>query len=172
MASNLYKWLIISLLFISFFAGAPVRNHPFHVSVTEVNHNTTDKALEITCKIFTDDFEKILAQNYKVKVDLINPPDKSKMDSLIKKYVLGHLNIKANGNAAKMNYLGFEHESEAVYSYFEVQNVPALKKIAINNSLMYDMFDDQVGIIHVTIAGANRKSTKLNYPDSLAEFSY
>lgn len=172
MASNIYKWLIIPLLFISFFAGSPERSHPFHVSVTEVNHNTADKTLEITCKIFTDDFEKILGRNYKVKVDLINPPDKTKMDSLVKKYILSHLDIKANGNLVKLNYLGFEHESEAVYSYIEVQHVPLVKKISINNSLMYDLFDDQVGIIHVTIAGGNRKSTKLNYPDSLAEFSY
>jgi hypothetical protein len=45
------------------------RLHPFHVSVVEINHNETDKTLEISCKIFIDDFEKVLAQNYKVKVD-------------------------------------------------------------------------------------------------------
>ena len=71
--------------------------HPFHVSVTEIEHNAGDKTMEISCKIFTDDFESILAKNYKTKVDLINPPNKSAMDTLVKKYILSHLSIKANG---------------------------------------------------------------------------
>jgi hypothetical protein len=57
--------------------------HPLHVSVTEINHNAADKTLEISCKLFTDDFEKVLSQNYKTKVDLINPPDRPAMDKLV-----------------------------------------------------------------------------------------
>ncbi|MFM2339019.1 MAG: hypothetical protein RL115_2212, partial [Bacteroidota bacterium] len=60
--------------------------HPFHVSVIEVNHSSTDKSLEISCKIFTDDFERALIKNYKTKVDLIHPTNKAAMDTLIKKY--------------------------------------------------------------------------------------
>ncbi len=83
MASSVYKWLFLPLVSL-LMAGRPVP-HPFHVSVIEVNHNAADKTLEISCKIFTDDFEKILAKNYKTKVDLINPADKAPMDSLVKK---------------------------------------------------------------------------------------
>ena len=72
-------------------------SHPFHVSVMEINHNATDKTLEISCKIFTDDFEKVLAQNYKTKVDLINPPDRKAMDSVVKKYIFSHLSVSVDG---------------------------------------------------------------------------
>lgn len=171
MAAIVYKWLLFPLLATGMISNEPVAVHPFHVSVTEINHNSADKTLEVTCKIFTDDFERVLAQNYKTKVDLINPPDKSKMDSLVKKYVLSHLVIKVNGRPVTMNYLGFEIDHEAAYSYVEIPNIPVVTKLEISNNIMYDLFDDQIGIIH-TIVGGNRKSTKLNYPEKEAVFSY
>lgn len=170
MASHLYKWLILSMLSTGLLSASP-GPHPFHVSVTEINHNAADKTLEISCKIFTDDFEKVLAKDYSTKVDLTNPPNKAQMDSLVKKYIFGHLALKVNGKLVSLVYVGFEHESEAVYGYVEVDNVPSVNKIDITNSLMYDMFDDQISIIHMIVNG-NRKSTKLNYPEKETSFSY
>ncbi len=145
--------------------------HPFHVSVVEINHNSPEKTLEISCKIFTDDFEKILGKNYKTKVDLINPPSHAAMDSLVKKYLLSHLSIQVNGKAVQFSYLGFEHENEAVFGYIEAGNIPAASKIDITSNLMYDLFDDQMNIFHVTVNG-KRKSSKLNYPDKTVSMEY
>ena len=74
MASFLNKWFFISVIPLLLFNKRPINDntetnssrqlaevgglHPFHVSGVEVNHNATDKTLEISCKIFTDDFEK------------------------------------------------------------------------------------------------------------------
>jgi hypothetical protein len=171
MASSIYKWLVILLPGLILVSGRPPEPHPFHVSVIEINHNAADKTLEISCKIFTDDFEKALAQNYRTKVDLINPTDKKAMDTLVKKYITSHLSISADGNLVKFSYLGFERESEAVYSYVQVDNIQSVKKIELTNNLMYDFFTDQVNLMHVIVAG-NRKSTKLNYPDKQALFSF
>lgn len=184
MASLLNKWFSFSLLTAFFITGIkteepPVRLvnseirdfHPFHVSVTEINHNAADKTLEVTCKIFTDDFEGVLAKNYKAKVDLINPPNKAAMDTLVKKYILSHLSVKANGKPVKFSYLGYEHDKEAVFAYLEVENVQAVSAFTINNNLMYDFFDDQVNIMHVFVGG-NRKSTKLSYPETEASVNF
>lgn len=171
MAVSGYKWLIISFLAVVVTSFRPVKLHPFHVSVVEIEHNAAKKSLEISCKIFTDDFEKILEQNYKTKVDLINPPNKAVMDTLVKKYILSHLSIRANGKPVVLNYVGFENESEAAYGYFEAVNVPAVTKVEIVNSILFDKFNDEVNIMHVIVNG-NRKSTKLNYPDIEAVFTY
>jgi uncharacterized protein DUF6702 len=171
MVASVYKWLgIVGLgLFLSAATTKPA--HPFHVSVTEINHNASAKTLEISCKIFTDDFEKVLEQQFKTKVDLIHPADKNKMDTLVKKYLLNRLSIQVEGRPVKMNYIGFENESEAAYGYFEVENVPVLTKAVITNSVLYDLYDDQISIIHM-IENGNRKSTKLNYPDQQASFNF
>ena len=168
MAGFLFKWLIVG----GFLLGdpAPVA-HPIYVSVTEIEHNAKEKTLEISCKMFTDDFERVLAKNYQSKVDLINPPDKAAMDTLVKKYLFSHLSLKANGKPAVFSYLGFENIKEAVYGYIEVENVAVLNKTDISTNIMYDLFDDQINIIHVIIKG-NHKSTKLNYPDTNAVISF
>lgn len=194
MAASAYKWLFLSMLSgLSFMEGnlqqpgsrSPRRAteqsegwerssgglHPIHISVIEINHNASDKTLEIMCKIFTDDFERTLAKKYNAKVDLINPPDKAAMDSLVKKYLNSHLHIKANGRPVSFSYLGFEHEVEAVYSYIEVLNVPSVNRFDVTTDIMYDTFDDQMNILHVIVNG-NRKSTRLNYPNKEAALSF
>jgi hypothetical protein len=145
--------------------------HPFHVSVIEINHNNTDKSLEISCKIFTDDFERVLAKNYKTKVDLIHPTNKAATDTLIKKYLTSHLTVRVNGKPVNFTYLGSENEEAATYGYMEVMQVSTAAKIDITTNIMYDQFDDQVNIMHV-IVGGQRKSSKLNYPDKTASFSF
>lgn len=145
--------------------------HPFHVSVIEINHNAADQTLEISCKIFTDDFERALAKNYKTKVDLINPPVKSRMDTLIKKYLLSNLTIKANGKPVVFDYLGFENDHEAAYAYIEVTGISSVNRFDITTSIMYDQFDDQMNIFHITVGG-KRKSTRLSYPDKETSLSF
>lgn len=145
--------------------------HPFHVSVVEIEHNASGKTLEISCKIFTDDFESILAKNYNVKVDLINPSNKDAMDTLVKKYLNSHLAIKANGKPVVFNYIGYENEKEAAYGYIEAEAVSSVSKLDITNTILFDKFDDQMNIMHVKVNG-NRKSTKLNYPDKETSFDF
>jgi hypothetical protein len=190
MASSIYKWLAIPIFpVIFFFSNSSVQRenssplqgvrgfHPFHVSVVEINHNAADKTLEISCKLFTDDFEKVLTQNYpqdaahKTKVDLINPPDKKAMDTLVKKYIKAHLSISVDGKPVNLSYVGFEHESEAIYGYVEVDNIPTVNKIDLTNKILHDLFTDQINLMHV-IVGGNRKSTKLDYPDTQASFIF
>ena len=180
MAASVYRWLAFSLAGAFLYMKMPEKIpaslitkelHPIHISVIEINHNAAEKSLEIMCKIFTDDFERTLAKKYNAKVDLINPPNKGAMDSLVKKYLLSHLHIKTNGKPVSYSYLGFEHEVEAVYSYIEVLNVPSVSRFDILTDIMYDTFDDQMNILHVVVNG-NRKSTRLNYPNKEAVLNF
>ena len=163
MASTVYKWLLVPFLGLILGKPADPVPHPFHVSVVEINHNPSDKNLEISCKIFTDDFESVLVQNYKTKVDLINPPDRKAVDKLIEDYIKTHLVITADGKPTSFKYLGFEREDDAIFSYVEAINIPSVKKLDIVNRIMYDYFQDQTNLLHVVVGGV-RKSTKLEYP--------
>lgn len=179
------KWLAISLFSAYYLAltgfvpgekhlvaGYPTpAPHPLHVSVTEINHNSTDKTLEISCKLFTDDFEKVLTQNYKTKVDLINPPDRAAMAKLVDDYIHKHLSLKVDGKVVSFSSLGFEHDQDAVYGFLQVNNITAVKKLELTNTLMFDLFTDQINLMHITVAG-NRKSQKLDYPDKEAVFGF
>lgn len=167
----LYKWLLLSLLSFGGSSASSPDAHPFYVSVVEVEHNSKDKSLEVSCKIFIDDMEDVLKQNYKVAVDLSNASQESRNSQLLQDYITRHLSFTADGKPAKLNFVGFEKEKESIYCYFESPNLPALKKLDVNNSLLHDFKKDQINIMHIT-ANGSRKSYKLDFPNTKASFDF
>lgn len=147
------------------------QRHPIFVSVTEITHNSKEQTLEISCKIFTDDFEQALRSIYKEKIDLLNPAMKEHMQPLVSRYVQQHLQIAVNGKAEQMAFLGYEQAEEGIQTYWEVKQIPAVKSMKITNNILYEQKPQQIEIIHV-IVGGKRQSTKLNNPDSKAEFQF
>ncbi len=172
MASILFKWLFfLSAVNLPATSNPHALHHPLFVSVTEIELNSKDKTLEISCKIFTDDFEKTLRQNYKTTVDLLKPKDKNAMNKLVSDYVQKHLQLTVDGKKAALQFLGFEQQEEGIVSFYQVNNISAVKKINISNNILYDYKKEQIGIIHVTVDG-NRKSTKLNNPEEKCSFEF
>ena len=191
MVTSVNKWLSISLIGYFFFIQAfgPISDykfppslraerskgagglHPLHISTTEINHNAADKTLEISCHIFTDDFETVLSKQFNTKADLSSAGMKTQMDTLVKKYIKNRLQIKADDKTTVMQYVGFEKEDQAIYAYFEIDNIAAVKKVDVTDTILHDLYDDQISIIHVIVNG-NRKSTKLDYPAKQTSFNF
>jgi len=138
--------------------------HPIHVSTTNIEYNGKDNKLEVICTIFTDDFEAALAKQYHAKTDLSKPEMHKAMDALVKSYLNSNLQIKAGDAAVKLNYLGFEINREATDVYIESDKIPVVRKIEADVSLLHNLFDDQINIVHMIVNGV-RKSEKLDYPD-------
>ena len=47
------------------------------------------------------------------------------------------------------HYLGFERDNDAIYSYFEVDNIASVKKLEIINHIMHELFTDQINLMHI-----------------------
>ncbi len=166
----LYKWsFLVHWLLMGYNNPATtVENraaHPLYVTVTEINYNAGDKNLEISVKIFTDDFENALTTLNHSKVDLTTPKDKAVADKQVYDYIKGNLQLKLDGKPVSLEFVGFEKETDAVWSYLQVSNTAkAPKTIDIHNSLLHESYDKQINLMHVSVGGT-RKSTRLNYPD-------
>ena len=179
MAAILYKWFFVSAIF-PFIASSVISEgaantkngfHPFYVSVTEINHNAENHTLEISCKMFAEDLEEILKTNYQAQVSLGTAKDKARLDQLIPDYINKHLSVNVDGKPVKLAYIGFEKDKESAYCYLQVDDVNAIKKINISNTILYDFNDGEINIMHVVVGG-KRQSTKLSYPDKQAAFSF
>lgn len=174
MASFFYQWLLFLLL--PFWNAATKKQaapspHPFYVSVTEINHNAAEKSLEISCKFFAEDLEQILEKDYKTQLDISSSKDKAAFDKDIPDYVGKRLSLVVDGKPVSLKYIGFEKEKESAYAYFEVSGVASVKSINATNSLLHDFINQQINIMHVTVGG-KRQSTKLDYPEIKASFSF
>ncbi len=173
-----YKWTLFLAALLPYTSGSSealaARNlHPFYVSVIEINYNNADKNLEIACKIFTDDFESTLNSQYKTKIDLFNTKDSDReaAGKLMLDYISKHLIIDLDGKRSRLEFVGFERETEAIWSYYQVSNVNAPGKMGIDLSILYDAFEEQINLLHVTVNG-KRKSQKLNNPATRVNFQF
>src|SRR6476469_2461686 len=167
----LFNWLLLLPYFFTNATFSNAHKHPFYVSVVEVNHNQKDATLEISCKLFAEDAQTILEKNYKTTIDFEQPQQAKKIDGLLNDYVQKHLALRTDGKTQALKYIGFERDAESLYGYFEVTGVMAVKTMDLNNSLLYDFTDQQVNIMHVMVGGV-RKSYKLDYPKTEADFNF
>ena len=182
MASFLFKWIMfLPVFYFQVPAGSPIPGkpevkgpagfHPFYLSVTEIEQNAKDKTLEVSCKIFTDDFERTLRLQNKGTIDLLQPKDKSAMNTLVSEYVKKHLSITVDGKSVELQFIGYEQQEEGIESYYQVNNIAAVKKIDIIDNILFEYKKEQFSIIHVTVNGS-RKSSKLNNPDDKVSFQF
>jgi hypothetical protein len=186
MGTIFYKWFLYSCLLFSsgLLTKGEIRDfekegtigpsglfHPFYISITELSYNAKDKTIEISCKMFAEDLEETLKKNYKAPVDLSLAKDKPALDKFIPDYINRHFSLSVDGKAVKLNYIGYEKDKESAYCYFQVDNVPVIKKIDINTSLLHDFNEEQINIVHVMVNG-KRQSVKLDYPSKEAGFNF
>ncbi len=162
MAAVLFKWLMTGLVSLL---------HPFYVGVTEIEHNAANKTLEISVKLFIDDFESALTRTTKESVNLLQPRDSNRTNQVVANYLAQHLKLKVNGKPVILEFVGYEHEREAAWCYVQVSGIPAVKTLEMTNTLLYESFDTQINLLHVTVNG-ERKSTKLVNPDQQASFQF
>jgi hypothetical protein len=162
MVNSLFHWLMI---------GFTAVIHPLYVSVIEVDHNPKDKAVEISVRIFTDDLEVTLKKYTTGKVDLTRPVNKAAMDKLVNNYISSRLQLKIDNKNTALHYIGYELQKESTWVYFEIMNVPSVKKIGLTCSLLYDYQEKQMNIFHVK-ANGTEKSYKLDNPESVVNFEW
>ena len=146
--------------------------HPFFVSMTDVNYNDKNHELEVSVRIFTDDFENALCKQHSgVNIDIAHPANQTQMNSFVNDYIQKHLSFTVNGKPAALSFAGYEKENESIWTYLEIREVSSLQKITISNTLLHDYNEGQINIIHVK-ANGTEKETKLDYPESKAEFGF
>lgn len=145
--------------------------HPFYVSVTEIRHNAPKKELEVSCRIFADDFEKALKAQYNTTFDIIRPVNRNQVDALIKDYLSKHLMITINDKVVPLAYLGYKIEENAAWCFLEATNVPNAQRISIKNDILYETHASQTNMIHMVV-NETRQSTKLDNPASTASFKF
>jgi len=133
--------------------------------MTDINYNSKGKAVEVSVRIFTDDFEKTLRKNCNCKVDLLKPVDKAAMEKLANDYIVRHLQVNVNGQIQKLEFTGYQQEEESIWSYFVIRNVDRVNRIDIRNNLLHDYKDEQINMVHVK-ANGKEQSDKLDFPET------
>ena len=164
----LKKTVLIVLLAMMAFTVA----HKFYVSVTNVNYSEKDAALQITSRIFIDDFENALQERFGFKAELATKNESKEADAFIEKYLRAKFAVAVNGKNASYTFIGKEYDVDVMICYIEVPGVDLAKttSIQIENEILTDIFDEQQNIVHFKIDG-RKKSFVLLKSDTKGMFN-
>lgn len=158
------KKLIILFSFFFILCSFVDEVHPYHVGSVEFKYNENNKTFEITGRFFLDDLENALSKKYGTTLHFQDEQYKTKMNDYLDKYCMEYLRLKVDNQFIKVKYLGYEEDRESVDIYLESEKINSPKKVETAVSFLYNLFDDQINLVHIIVNG-ERKSSKLNYPD-------
>lgn len=127
--------------------------HKFYLSVTQVVYAPKEESLQITSRIFIDDFEAVLLERYGIATHLATENELDGADDYIEKYLRAKLQLRINGKAQTYRYLGKKYDNDVMVCYLEVEEVPSntLSSIEIQNEVLTDLFEDQKNLVHILI---------------------
>ena len=135
--------------------------HPLHVSVCEIEYDADSKSLEIIQRIFLDDLEtQIRKDRSQPELDITLPGGSLSTDQLVESYLQRRLQFVVNGKQVVYSYLGHEIEGDVIFCYIEIEKVKKLRSLRVQSSILSDVFEDQVNIVHVEV-GRKLRSMKL-----------
>jgi hypothetical protein len=131
--------------------------HEFHLSLTEINHNTENKTLEISIKLFTDDLTSALIQaGAPTNLELGTEAEPPAANELVAAYLQRHFLIKVNGKDQSFKYLGKEPEMDATWCFLEIYSVKTVNELEVVNSCLLEAFDDQTNMVNLNVNGRKK----------------
>lgn len=142
----------IAVLFLSFFvlSMSSFAVHKFYMSIYQINYAPEKKMLQITARIFVDDFDKALEKKYGKKVFLGTNKETTESIELLKKYLTESFSLKVNGQSKTMNFLSKEMDGDVLVCYLSIKDISKINTIDIYNSILIDCFTEQQNIVNVT----------------------
>jgi hypothetical protein len=145
--------------------------HAFHTSLTQIEYNAKEKSLEISIRVFTDDFETALTKFNSGKKVAITADNKN--DALISKYIQQHFAfISPQKQPKNYNFIGKEIEEQATWIYVELPDYQPLSDgISLQNNILTELFDDQTNLVNFTVF-ANKKTFIFNSKKTIFDISF
>lgn len=163
------KWTSIFVVVLLLFLGSGFRSHKFYVSTTTINYKNEKKVLQISAQIFIDDMELVLRQQNPT-LQLAPDSDEKEINQRISDYFAAQLKLSLGTVVLPLNYLGKEYKNDILVSYIEVPFEQLSDSLVIENTLLFEQFEDQKNIIHF-VNGDKRKSFLLNATQPAAQIA-
>ena len=122
--------------------------HPFHVSVCELEFNSTSQRYEMAMKIFTDDFTQALKSYQKGLKEYELLGDDKTLQSVALEYINTYFVVLEGEENLQLEFVGKEGDEDAVWFYFELETMHPNEALHIKNMILFDQFDDQSNLLH------------------------
>lgn len=144
-----FRLLVFLLLFV--LSGFGV--HKFYIAIYQVNFVPEKKRIEITTRIFVDDLNAALEKRFHRSSHLGNSGETTDDVARMNQYLMEHFSIKVNGVPKTIVFVSKEMESNVLVGYYKINDVFAVKTLAVENSSLMEVYPEQQNIIQTNFNG-------------------
>lgn len=144
--------------------------HPIHVSVTNIDLDPVKGHLELSVKIFSDDFQDLIMQKYAVQLRLTEQVGPEQEIDAVNSYIGEALKLEINGQPVeKLNYSRSEIKDVATWFFYTFDFGDRIRKMNIENYIMLEKFEDQTNLVIVAYGDKqngyrlNNKNTEISF---------
>ncbi|GAA4030244.1 hypothetical protein GCM10022409_13110 [Hymenobacter glaciei] len=138
-------------------AGARPARHAYHSTLTELRYNAAKKQLELSVKVFADDFEKAISQGQPTHVNLTDAGPRPLV--LADAYFQRTLQISTVAGARlPMQVLGMQAENDGYWFYCKVPLPGPIAGIKLRHAVLIDAFADEMNIVNVEANGQKQSA--------------
>ena len=123
--------------------------HPYYVSTLEIDYRPDRAALQITMRVFTDDWQLMLNNLYDKTLRLDPDKDTEQVVTHSADYLKQHLELNLNGTDVTPSILGREYQDDQLVLYLEVVGVAELKSLAVSNRILFKELGGQQNIVRI-----------------------
>ncbi len=145
------KFKRISLLLLFFLLFQSFTAHKFYVSIFQINFSEEKKMVRITTRIFLDDLNDAIENNFQTKTYLGETQESSKDIDLMKRYLAGNFQLKVNGILKEMEFLDYEIDNNVMICYLRIKNISQIKSFEVRNTVLIDLYPEQQNIIQTQV---------------------
>ena len=124
-------------------------NHKYYVSYTEIDYRPDLEVFQITVRMFIDDFQSMLQKGYDSELLLDPDSDPKKIDACSAHYLQKKIKLNIDEQPMVLNYLGKTYDIDQMSFFLEVPAVPNFQTLTVENTLLFELFDDQQNIVRV-----------------------
>ncbi|WP_022826718.1 DUF6702 family protein [Flavobacterium antarcticum] len=132
--------------------------HKFYVSIYQIDFVPEKKRVEITARIFMDDLNAALEQEFKIKTTLGEKSETIQDVAVLKKYLAKHIRVSIDGKEKQVVFLSKEIDNNVVIVYLKITDIKKINSFKIQNNALLDLYSDQQNIIQT-----NFYNNKNNY---------
>ncbi len=125
--------------------------HKYYIALTEIEYKEETHSIQMIMNVFMDDIETAINQDYNIDLQLSTKKELKNSDEYFFKYLKEHFKVLINNQKFDYNFIGKEYDGNIVYFYLEIENVPSIESIEIQNDVLIKYFPDQQNLIKASI---------------------
>ena len=135
--------------FVMWLLFVQATSHPYYVSTIEIDYRPDQAALQMTMRVFTDDWQLILNTHYDKNIRLDPDTDTEQVVTYSADYLQQHLKLNLNAKEVTPIVLGREYQDDQLVLYLEVADVTEFQTLAVSNRILFAELEGQQNIIRI-----------------------